>query len=193
MRRVFESAPICLCTCVPIQSPEPLMQVGIVIANHLQVALEQRIVRYIKASDSWIGPDIGFRDMVTEQEFGFLSSKMRFQTVKRFEQCVDIDVVRLLFRRKTGLVDAVVDFVVHPFIQGLDLLFLVGGEKRLSGLSKMRREERVESGVEHTYDLRRFVVDDCFPLAIPKSGDCEAALILRVGFVVQFGMFREAV
>lgn len=111
------------------------MQVRIIVPDHLQVALEYRMIGNVKAYQCSEQAYVGFGQMRPEEEGSFALGEDVFDPVEGFEQRDDVLVIRFLCRCKPGLieqsfyardfrtlviytdlVDSVVDVVVHPFV-----------------------------------------------------------------------------
>lgn len=186
---------------VPIQLPVPPVQVRILVPYHLQISLEQRKVPHIETRDGRIQPDVSLRDMLPKQERSLAALdilfEQSFEPIERREQWIEMSLVRLLRRRKAGFVHAVIDGIVHPFVQLVDLLvqwtFRVIPSKAMRRLPSLGWEQSVECSEEHPDYLARLVVDDSFPLFVPEDGDGVAAYVGWFGFEVELFVLGESV
>lgn len=92
--------------------------------------------------------------------------------------------------RKTTLVHAIVDIVVHPFIQFVNLppqLFRV--KVQILGLSFGK--QFIETGVEEPDDFARLVVHNSARNFVPDDRDCETGIVVGIGLVVDFRKVGE--
>jgi hypothetical protein len=67
VRRVLESAPVCVGALVPVQPPEPRMQARVVRANRTDVAAEERVIRRVESNQRHIQPHIRLGDVCPEE------------------------------------------------------------------------------------------------------------------------------
>ena len=169
------------------------MQPRVVVPDHLQVALEQRMIGDVEAGQGGVEPDVGLGDVVAEQVRGLARGEVGLEAVEAGEEGVHVGVVGGLGGGEAALVDAVVDGVVDPGVHGVDVGAVRFGEEGSCGFAQPRGDEGVEGGVEHADDLGGLVVDDGFALAVPEGRDGVAARVVRVGFVVELGVLGEAV
>lgn len=137
-----------------INPPSPLQNVGVILLNSLDVALEVSMVNRVESHNGRPEAEIGLGQGVSNKVIGL--GKDVFDTIEGFEERVDIVLVGGLSGGKTGLVDAVVDGVVDPFVDGVDLSLEVGGVVVDAGLGG---DEFVECGVQHPDNLTALVVD----------------------------------
>lgn len=106
---------------------------------------------------------------------------------------MNVGVICLLSECKAALVDSVVHSVVHPLVHGLNVFLFVARKKRFGDLAQGWINKGIEGSVEHANNLRGLVIDNGLMLAIPQSGDCIASLVSRVGFMIELGVFCEAI
>ena len=85
-------------------------------------------------------------------------------------------------RGETGLVDAVVDVVVGPFVGLVDCLAQVVGQE--GHVLVFVGEQVVEFGVEHADYLAGFVADDPALLDVVQRRYREAPFVFRVHFEI---------
>ena len=105
VRRLSECASIGLRALVPIQPSQPLVQIGIIVSNHPDIALEERVVSCIEANQGGVQANISFRDMLAEQvRLMFWRGKVSFKTVKRGKEWMNVVLVSLLSGGKAGFV-----------------------------------------------------------------------------------------
>lgn len=92
--------------------------------------------------------------------------------------------------RKPSLVHAIVDIVVHPFIQFVNLppqLFRVKVEILAFSLG----EQLIESAVEESDDFARLIIHNSTRYFVPDDRDCETGIVVGIGLVVDFGKVGE--
>lgn len=180
---------------LPVQQPHPIVNVGVIMSDHLQIALEMLVVHRIKSDDGSVKSDISFGKMVTKQELvfrgRFIFSKQLFNLVKVGEHIGDFLIVNFLFGGESGLVDPIVDIVINPAVDFVD--FLSQGFRVDVYFGVVTGEKLIEFGVQDSDDFTRFVVDDSLEFLIPKHRDSESATVIRVGFEVQFSNTGESV
>lgn len=192
---------------VPVQLPEPLVQRWVSGPDVAQVALEVLHVHDVEADDGRVQSDVGLRDVLAEVVWTCGRGQVFLDPVERVEELRDGFLVsglrsagRLVrvtqgslegrgrrrraasLRRKTRLVHAVVDIVIHPPVRTFDVLLQILGEQ--IHLSILLRQYVVELGIEHADDLAAFVVDDLALLLVVERRHREAPLVFRVRFEV---------
>lgn len=167
---------------IPIQIPQPLVQVGVAGADVSDVTLEVLHVDRVETDDGGVQPHIGLCDLVAEIErtLGAGAGQVGFRSVQRLEELQDVLLVRLLGGREAGLVHSVVDVVVRPGVCVFDL----GRERRRVqvevGRFELGRQEVVELRVQHANDLGGFVGHDGLLLLVPERGHGEARRVVLV-------------
>lgn len=132
----------------------PLQNVRVILLDPLDVTLEVSVIHGVETHNGRPETQIGLCQRVTDEVVGF--RKDLLDPVERFEEWVDIVIVRGLSGRETGLVDAVVDGVVDPFIDSVDLGLKGWGvvvDASLGG------NQLVKRSVQHPDNLTALVVD----------------------------------
>jgi hypothetical protein len=94
-------------TLIPIQSPQPLLNLGVLVPDHSEITLEDGDIRNIKTYHCHVQPDVSFRDMVAE-EVGRVPwlREVGFDAVECCEERVEVGLVSGLGRGEAGFVDA---------------------------------------------------------------------------------------
>lgn len=95
---------------------------------------------------------------------------MCFNPIESLEEDVDVLLVSFLRAGETSLIDAVVDIIVHPLVELINVfLQRVRQEStsRMAVLLELLWQKIVKLSVEHAYDLRAFVVDNRLVLLVP--------------------------
>ena len=110
LRRLPESGHI------PIQFPNPLMQVGIPRPDISDVTLEVLDIHGVETDDGRVESDICFGDGGAEVVRVSVFSEVGFGAVEATEERGDGFLVGVLSGCETGFVDAVVDVVVGPVV-----------------------------------------------------------------------------
>lgn len=136
---------------IPVEISHPLVQIGISAANISDVALEVLDVDGVEADDGRIEADVGLGDLVAEVERSRRFSEVGFGAVERFEELLDILLVRFLGCREAGFVHAVVDVVISPGVGFFDLGLEVFGEE--DDVFVFVLDQVVEFRVEHADDF----------------------------------------
>lgn len=121
---------------------------------------------------------------------------MCFNPIESLEEDVDVLLVGFLRAGETSLVDAVVDVVVHPLVELIDVFLQRVRQESTSWMAlllKLLWQNIVKLSVEHAYDLRAFVVDNRLVLLVPQSGHQDSTFIPRFCFLVELAMACESV
>lgn len=173
LRRVAERV------LVPVQLAHPAVQVRVPGADVAQVALEVLHVHGIEAHDGRVQPDVGLgqagAEVVRTPPFAVVQRQVGLGAVEGPEEGGDGFLVGRGGGGEAGLVDAVVDLVVGPFVSSVD--FGAEGLRVEVDGGVVRGEEAVEGGVEHAEDLRGLVGDDARGLGVVEGGHQEAAVV----------------
>lgn len=93
---VFEARRVLESRHSPIQSPQPLVDIGILIPNHPLVRLEQQYIHRVESDYCHIQPDICLCDVRAEIIRSRLMCEMRFNLVQVIEQIGDGVMIRFL-------------------------------------------------------------------------------------------------
>lgn len=137
-----------------INPPSPLQDVGVILLNSLDVTLEMSMVNWVESHNGRPETEIGFGQSVSNKVVGL--GKDVLDTIEGFEERIDVVLVGGLGGCEAGLVDAVVDGVIDPFVDGVDLSLEVGRVVVDTGLGG---DQFVECSVQHSDDLTALVVD----------------------------------
>lgn len=183
-------------TPIVIQPHQPPLHIWIIVSYHLQIALKQIMIRDIKPHDCRIEPNVSFGDMFTQEIRPSILSENALHSIKTFEHSDTTLLVHLLLRGKSGFVDAIVEAVIRPLVQGFDPNFQMLGKEaftRFVRFSQFSRQDRIEVAVQHADYLSAFVTDDGGVLFVPEHGDGIATFVCGVGFEVELAMVSEAV
>jgi len=158
---------------LPIQLPQPLVQMGVPATDIADVTFEMLDVDGVEADDGGVESDVGFGDGGAVVVGGRVVGEVGFSAIEGFEKGVDVLFVGCLrtgaryvswvlgggkrvwrvVRCKPGLVYTIVDVAVRPLIALIDLFPQLLG-KEIDFLVFLG-EEVVEFGVEHADDLAR--------------------------------------
>lgn len=167
---------------VPVEIPHPRVQMGVARPDVPDVALEVLHVHDVEADDGRVQADVCFRDgaavVVRPGVLGGLLLQVRLGFVEGVEELAHGFLVRFLRGGEAGLVDAVVDVVVGPFVGGFDLRLEGFGEE--VDVFVLLVDEVVEFGVEHADDLGGFVGHDRVVLFVPEGRHGKAAVVVGV-------------
>lgn len=170
----------------PVQLAHPLVDVGVLVADHPDVALEVLHVDGVEPDDGGEQPHVGFSESVTSKVLlpvGVAIIENGFNPVQVLKHIGTLLVVHLLSGGEPGLVHPIVDVVVDPAVELVDLLLQVLGVQ--VDLLVFVVDQVVESGVENTDDFQRLVVDDGLFLFIPKHRDGETTTVVGVSLKVE--------
>lgn len=128
-----------------VDAASVLQDVGVVLLDALDVALEVSVVDWIEANDGGPQADICLSQSVTDKIVRLAQDLLN--AVQGIEQGVHVVLVRGLSGGKARLVYAVIDRVVDPLVDGIDLAAqLLGIEIEASLLGN----QLVEGSVEHS-------------------------------------------
>jgi hypothetical protein len=163
---------------IPVQVPHPLVDRGITTADITDVALEVLDIDGIEANDGRVQPDIALGDIFAPVERVGVLGEVLFDAIERFEERQHIAFVGFLLGREAGLVDAVVDVVVGPFVGCFDLGLEVFGEQ--VDVFVLLVYEVVEFRVEHADDFGGFVRYDRLGFLVVECWDGEASGVVWV-------------
>ena len=104
---------------VPVQIPHPPVQVWVSASNVPDVALEMLDVDRVEPDERHIKPNVCFGDLVPKVKGSTGYGEVGLGSVERLEESPNVAHIGFLRGGKAGLVYAVVDFVVCP---GVDLV-----------------------------------------------------------------------
>ena len=132
---VFELCRLMESRHVPIEVPEPSMDVGIATTDISNVAFEVLDIHRVEADDGRKEPHVSFGHILAPVEWSMFRLRQVFlDTIQRLEQLGDSLHVGRLRSRKARLVDAVVDVVVGPLVGLFDVLLQLRGKEVDFGL-----------------------------------------------------------
>ncbi len=132
-----------------------------IVGDAAQIALEVTDVHRVKAQQRGEQAPVGFGEPFAAQISP--ARQALFQPVQRLEQWHDRLFVGRLRGRESGLVHAVVDVLVNPFVELVDF-----GAQRLGVEIARGGADQVECAVEHANDVGRFVAHHGRTLTIPE-------------------------
>jgi len=151
------------------------------VSDRTQVALEVSDVHRVETNDRHKQPDIRLCKRIPDEIV--LAGQHLLEAIETLKERVHRLLVRLLRSREPSLVHAIVDGIVHPRVDRVDLLavlFRVDIDRRFGGGNQL-----VEGGVEDADDFRAFVVDDRLCFLVPENWDGKPAAIVGVRFEIE--------
>lgn len=173
---------------IPIQIPQPPMQLRIPRPDVTQITLEVLHIHHVKPHDGREQPHIRLRQPLPHVKRPLLRRpcQIRLRPVQALEQPRHGLFVGALRRREPRLIHAVIDVVVRPRVHRLDSVAEVSGEQvELRRLVAGVVQQVVELGVEHADDLGGFVGDDGRGRLVPERGHGEASVVVGRDGVVE--------
>nr|POF22338.1 hypothetical protein CFP56_36423 [Quercus suber] len=167
----------------PVEIHEPVLQDGVGVAQHAEVALEVLHVDDVEADERGVGAHVELRQRRAEQVGPAVRVRELLERVERGEDDGHVGRVGRLVAREAGLVDLRVQVGLQPGADAVD----VGGEGGgVEGeVGERGGEESVEGGLQVTKEFQGFVVDDGAHLRVPEHRHGVPALVLLVSFEVQ--------
>jgi len=164
---------------------EVALEVG-VVGDAADVALEVAVVHGIETHEGAEEAPIGFHDASAEEVTAIREARVQF--IERGEEREACLLVRALAGGEAGFVNAVVHAVVDE--PGEFGLFVRDGDGE-----EIDRfvSERAEGVVEHAADIVLGVVHDATSGGVPKHGDGDAAIEVRIGGGIGFAEKVEAI
>lgn len=182
---------------IPVELADPAVNGREAGADITQIALEVLHVDRVEADDSSEQSDISLGDLIAEEvglRGGLLLRKMSLNLVERAKERSDSLFVGFLSGCKAGLVHAVVDVIIDPFIGSIDISLQGLGEQ--VHLLELLWEDIIELGIEHADNFSAllllalannavlgvsyFVADNQLGLLVEQNGDCESSGIVRI-------------
>lgn len=108
LRRLPEcaSGPLAL---IIVAVPQPSVQVGIIMPDHLEITPEHGVVCDVESDDGWEESDVCFCDVFAEEKRTFVVCQMVFDFVECGEKFGDVLFVGFLLGCKACFVYAIVD------------------------------------------------------------------------------------
>lgn len=172
--------------------------------THSVVALEVDIVDWVVSDDGSEkpvcqlrqrakevdSPDIGFGQLTADKEFPSITQDT-FQLVQSLCQGGKGSLVRFLSSGESSLVNPIIDIIVDPFIDFVNLFPQVLGVK-IQILLLAIGQNRVESSVQIPDNFTRLVTDDSIVLSVPQSGDSKSSIVARFGLSVDLVQVVES-
>lgn len=171
---------------VPVQVSHPVVDVGVVVSDHLDVRFEVLVVHRVETDDGGVQPHIRFCQVVPNQVPATGSSVFLqdfLHLVQVLEHAKNLLLIHLLNSGETRLVHTVVDVVIYPTVDLVDLGLQLSGVQ-VNG-SVFLVNEVVEPSVEHSDDLTALVVDNGLQLLIPEHRHSKSAVVFGVGLEIQ--------
>jgi hypothetical protein len=163
---------------VPIQVPDPLVKCWVSAPNVSQVALKVLDINGIKSDDGGVQTDICLGDVLPEVVWSRGRSEMSFNFIQRLEEHDHVLLISFLGGCEAGFVHAVVDTIVVPHVDLVNLLLKVLRKK--VHVLELFGQETIEFRIEHADNLRRLVGNDTFGLGVIESRNREAAVVFGV-------------
>ena len=82
MRGLLECSSCLFWVHIPVDLLKPFMDIWVIVSNHLQITSEQGVVSNIKSDDCRIESNVGFGQMLSEDEGAFTLSKYLFHPIE---------------------------------------------------------------------------------------------------------------
>ena len=165
--------------------------------DHLQITHENPIIRHIKSYQGRVQPHIGLGDEVSKQIRRMpLFSQMLFQPIQRRENRVQITFVRLLRTRKPSLIHPIIDRMINPLIQLINLppqLLGIKPTTRSIPLPQLLRHKCIKLTIKHPNNLTTLITHNRLLLLIPQRRHQILALIPSLRLLIQLLQTREAI
>lgn len=136
---------------IPIQVSEPFVDVGVAISDHSNVALEVLYIDWVKTNNGWVETDVNLSQGSTEDVWATRFLQQCFNLVKALEDTLDMFIISLLGLRKPCLVDPVVNLIISPGVEFINLRLEFFGVIRYSSI--LRINEVVKLGVKEADDF----------------------------------------
>ena len=133
-----------------------------VVADTAFVALKVGHVDRVETHEGCPQTNIGLGQLATRQ-IAMLAQNL-FQALQRGEHRIDSLIISLLAGGEPGFIDAVIDVVVDPTVQRIDI-FAQRGRVVIAGGGA----QSVKGGIEHADDFSRLITDDRMLLFIPQN------------------------
>ena len=122
--------------------------------------------------------NIGLRQLVTGQEA--VLTKDLFQTLQRRKYPIDRFVIGLLAGGESGFIDSIVDVVIDPAVQLINLR----AQLRRVVISSAGTQS-VKRGIQHADDFRRLIADDGLLLFVPQYRHRDAPAVVGIGMQIK--------
>jgi len=164
----------------PVQLLHPPVDIRISMADITDVTFEVSDVDRIEADDSDPKPDVSFCELITDEEF--LALERLFDLVQGLEHFINCSLICFGAARKTGLVNAVIDSIVNPIVNGVDFLTKFLGINVDFGL--INGDKIVELRIEDSDDLGALVIHDFLIFLVPEHRNREPSGIAWLGFKI---------
>ncbi len=142
------------------------------------VALKVGDIDRIEANQRGPQANVRFRQAIARQ-VAMLAQDL-LETLQRFKHLSDRFVIRFLAGGETGLVDTVVDVVVNPAVQLVNLITQFN-RVIISGTSAVR----IKCGIEHADDFRRLIADNRLVFLVPQHRHGHATGVMRIGAQIE--------
>jgi hypothetical protein len=135
------------------------------MSDHLQIALEDGMVRDIEPEYRRVKPNVCFRDVVAEKIWGVGLDKMVFQFIQRCKHGGNGGIVGVLRGCEASSVHTIVELRINPCVHFFDGRLQTRWEKSCIAFCRLAHRlgnESVELGVKHANDFAGLVVHDGF-------------------------------
>ncbi|MPN32414.1 hypothetical protein SDC9_179892 [bioreactor metagenome] len=160
-----------------INIAQETMQIEIV-ADAMLVAFEMRDIHRIKADECCPQANISLCKPITCQ-IAMLTEDL-LQPRQRGKDVFYRVIIGLLTGSEARFIDAIVNVVINPAVQFVDLVAQFWGIV-VPGFCPLRIERRIE----HANDFSRFITDNRMVLFIPQDRHGDAAAVMGIGVQVK--------
>ena len=178
---------------VVVEILHPFVEVGIVVSNGSDIALEVLMVNWVESNDSGKKSNVRLGQFPANQVLFALEHLL--ESIQRLEQRSDRRLVCSRLRSEprsicestrssisfplvvmmNRLTHTVIDGIVDPLVRSVDLSLEISGVE--VDLREFGGEEGVEARVEHSDDVGRLVGDDRLVLLVPKDRNGESVIV----------------
>ncbi len=121
----------CILECwdIPVKMSKPFMDVWVARSDISDVGLEMLYINNIKSHNGCVQPDIRLRNLLSIVKRPFRLRKMPLDSIKTVEKRSHSFLICVLRGGEAGLVDAVVDVIVGPFVCSFDFGLKISREE----------------------------------------------------------------
>lgn len=183
LRRILERR------AIPVQLSHPLMNRRISRSNIPDITLEVLNIHGIESNDRRVQSDVNLCDLVAEVVWTRRAREVLFHFIEGFEELRDCFLVGVLCRSEAGLVNTVVDVVVRPLVDFVNLALEI--LRQQIHVLVLVCHQLIKLVVKHTNDLRTLIVHDPLRLLIVQSRHGEPSLVVRVLLKVDLAQVCE--
>ena len=122
--------------------------------------------------------NISLRQLITGQEAVLAEDLL--QTFQRGKYPIDRFVIGLLAGGESGFIDPVVDVVIDPAVQLINLR-----AQRRRVVISCAGAQSVKGGIQHADDFRRLIADNGLLLLVPQYRHRNAPAVVRIGMQIE--------